>query len=210
MSSTVSQVLTTADIEHLVDAKLLQSVDGINSAISNSLTIYVAIFAFFAFFAGLNLMQRERVKKDVLAEVNRDFDNLRKEIETQVSERSARYLRHTIGSFEERMHEEEFYRNVLFKDLNEILASEIHQNGNDNLKDVFNLHAERMYIVTQLTSGKREETIKALKKLSTGTYDTITRQLSFRRYIDILTKKEDTDLLIALETFKQKWIVPQA
>jgi GTPase SAR1 family protein len=196
--------LTPEQVGHIVDTKLLATLDGMNSTLNNTMTGLTVVIAFFALAVGANIFQHRRITEKVKSEIDSELYKLKKRLEEETHEEVTRYVREGIKLFRKEQQREEFYRNVLFKDLYEILASEIHLNGSDNLQEVFNTHAQRMMIVIQLTSGIREETLRALKKLSTGTYHTIEQQESFKAYLRLLSNSDDMEILMALENYREK------
>ena len=195
--------ITPEQINAIVDARILSSIDGINSTLSNTLNVFIAIFTIFGIFAGVGLWQRRKIVDAVLSEVNKELDKDRQSIIHSAETKANTRIKSSIQKYKEQSQEEEYYRNMMFKDLSSMLATELHINESNNLKEVFSLHAERIGLITNLTSGKEKATVRALTQLSTGTYDIIKME-SFKKYIKILEKTSNLAILEALEEFMTK------
>ncbi len=195
--------LTPEQINAIVDARILSSIDGLNSTLSNTLDVFIAIFTIFGVFAGVGLWQRKKIVDTVLSEVNKELDKDRQSIIHSAETKANTRIKSSIQRYKEESQEEEYYRNMMFTDLSKKLATELHINESNNLKEIFSLHADRMGHITNLTSGKEKETIRALNSLSTDTYDIIKLE-SFKKYIKILERTSNLAILEALEELMSK------
>jgi len=169
--------LTPEQINAIIDARMLSSVDGINSTLSNAIDIFLGIFSTIAivisFVTVIGYFKRKKIVEEVLLEVNKEIDKDKTNIIQNVEAKAYSRIENSIQKYKEQSQAEEYYRNMMFKDLSNMLATELHFNKSNNLKEVFSIHAERLGVVTNLTSGREKETIRAINQLSTGTYEII-------------------------------------
>lgn len=182
--------LSKEELTHIINEQLLGNVDAINSTISNYLTVFGILLAigslilsFGVYFKKKELDQK--IQEYVEKQFNQEFHNVIKE----VNKRANILIGRENTKLKKEYQKEEYLRNFIFYDLNKILSSEL-SNGK-NLSEIFNLHADRIYLITQLTSGEEKKITKALRQLSIGNYDKITRLDSFGQYISFL---KDTDI----------------
>jgi predicted S18 family serine protease len=193
--------MTPDEIKSYMNEILLANIENINSSISNALTILGILVAVFGFVGTISFSQRKKIKDEVMVEISKELDEEKHRIIKQTNEKANTQIHNAIQRYKEISQEEEYYRNMMFKDLSDILASEIHVNDTNNLKDVFSLHASRYELIAKLTSGKEKETKDALKRLTRGDY-AITKLLSFKKYITILEKKTDINIQKELDELK--------
>jgi CRISPR/Cas system CMR-associated protein Cmr5 small subunit len=193
--------MTPDDVKNQINDILLSNIENINSTFSNFLTIIGIIIAISGVLATINFSQRKKIKNEVMVEISKELDELKQIIIRQTDEKTNNHIHNAIQRYKENSQEEEYYRNMMFKDLSDILASEIHVNDTNNLKDVFNLHALRYELIAKLTSGKEKETKEALKRLTRGDY-AISKLLSFKKYITILERKTDINIQKELNMLK--------
>jgi len=193
--------MTPDEIEAYMNKILLSNVENINSTLSNALTFMGILITVFGILGTVSFFQRKKIKEEVMIEISKELDEEKNRIIKQTDEKANAQIRYAIQRYKETSQEEEYYRNMMFKDLSAILASEIHVNDTNNLKEVFNLHASRYELITKLTSGKEKETKDALKRLARGDY-AITKLLSFKKYITILEKKTDINIQKELDELK--------
>jgi hypothetical protein len=196
------ETLTEDKINSLIDEKLLSSVDGINSMIGNSLTLLFGAFTIYLIFTGISFFHRKKIVEEVMLEVRKELNTEIRSVEDNINLKFNKHIKNSIKKFKDESQEEEYVRNLIFKDLSSMLADEIRGNGDHNLSDVFNWYAERLYIIIQLTSGNEREVRRSLKKLSTGSYNMILTLKSFQKYIELLDKNIDMDISIDLEKLK--------
>jgi len=199
--------LTEKEIVRIIDDRLFSSLDGVVTLIDVSLAILTIGLTIFIVITGLkykNMMEvTKKIKDEVLAEVNKKFNQDSKMLEEEFRKKLTRNLRYHMKQYKDEAQREEFIRNIIFKHLSELLADEIKINGESNLKEVFNLYSDRLYLISQLTSNNEIEVKKALRKLSTGTYNKILRLQAFKEYLDILEKKIEIDVTIELYDVKK-------
>jgi len=193
--------LTEDEVKRQVNEILLANIENINSTISNTLTVIGLIITIFGVLATINFSQRKKIKNEVMVEISKELYEEKQRIILQTNEKANTQIHYAIQRYKESSQEEEYYRNMMFKDLSDILATEIHVNDTNNLKDVFSLHALRYELIAKLTSGKEKETKDALKRLTRGDY-AITKLLSFKKYITILEKKTDINIQKELDELK--------
>ena len=175
--------MTKEEVQRL----LLENVDGINSAISNYLAVFaiiITVLSLLQYFKGKQLDKKieEVVKNKFLSESSLIVDEMKDRVKILIGSENKKLKKD--------YQKEEYLRNLIFYELNNILASEL--NNGSNISDVFGKHGERLHVVIQLTSGDDEKMIKAIKKFSTGTYNKITRLDSFKNYINFIKKSSDT------------------
>jgi hypothetical protein len=199
--------LTEKEIVRIIDDRLFSSLDGVVNLIDVSLVILTIGLTIFIVITGLkykSMMEvTKKIKDEVLAEVNKKFNQESKMLEEEFRKKLTRNLRYHMKQYKDEAQREEFIRNIIFKDIGELLANEIKINGESNLKEVFNLYSDRLYIISQLTSNNEIEVKKALRKLSTVTYNKILRLQAFKEYLDILEKKIEIDVTIELYDVKK-------
>jgi hypothetical protein len=203
--------LTEKEIVRIIDDRLFSSLDGVVNLIDVSLVILTIGLTIFIVITGLkykSMMEvTKKIKDEVLADINKKFNQESKMLEDEFHRKLTRNLRynikHHIKEYKDEAQREEFIRNIIFKHLSELLADEIKINGESNLKEVFNLYSDRLYLISQLTSNNEIEVKKALRKLSTGTYNKILRLQAFKEYLDILEKKIEIDVTIELYDVKK-------
>ena len=194
--------LTEKEIIRLLDDRLLGSLDSVISLIDVSLGVLAIGITIFLVITGLKSRKIREViddmKDNVSFEIDKRFYIESKIIEESFQRKLTKNLKFYMKEYQVEAQKEEFIRNVIFKNLSELLADEIRVNGESNLKEVFNLYSDRLYLVSQLTSNNEKEVKKSLKKLSTGTYDKILRLEAFNEYLNILEKKTNMDIGIEL------------
>jgi hypothetical protein len=199
--------LTEKEIVRIIDDRLFSSLDGVVNLIDVSLVILTIGLTIFIVITGLkykSMMEvTKKIKDEVLADVNIKFNQESKMLEEEFRKKLTRNLRYHMKQYKDEAQREEFIRNIIFKDIGELLANEIKINGESNLKEVFNLYSDRLYIISQLTSNNEIEVKKALRKLSTVTYNKILRLQAFKEYLDILEKKIEIDVTIELYDVKK-------
>ncbi len=202
------------DITDQVNQIILNNIENINSTIANHLqvleialafaSILLVVIGFMNFTYKKHLMdEMEKHKKQMKIEIEDKTEQLinkkfRKEAEDtreDIQQQLNNYVRTSIKKLKKESQKEEFLRNLIFKDLNNILSSEL--NEHTNFSEVFNTYALRYYIISQLTSGDDHEKKLALRKLSIGAYKQLTKLESFKEYITTLKENEDTSLEIA-------------
>ncbi len=175
-----------------------------NSAVANNLqvlgialaaiSILIVIIGFFNFRYKNEI--REEIEEKTTYLVNKKFRQESEDIIEDIHKKLNSYVKTSIKKLKKESQKEEFLRNLIFKDLNTILSSEL--NNGTNISEVFSIYADRYYVISQLTSGDENERKKALRKLSIGAYKQITKLKSFKDYLQLL-KDMDVSLDIANE-----------
>ena len=126
-----------------------------------------------------------------------ESSNIKEEIQVSLLKR----VKSDVYKNQKYTQKEEYLRNIIFYDLNKILAHEL-DNGS-NISNVYATYAERLFIIAQLTSGDRDKSIKALEKLSHGTQKVVIRLKSVKNYISYLkAHSEDIELLNTVDKFE--------
>ncbi len=195
--------MTPEQIEAFMNAKLLGNVENINATVSNLVTVLAVAISVIGAIATFTMFQRKRIVSEVMAQVHTELDDAKQRIVRQADEKANIMIHEEIEAYKKQAREEEYFRNMMFKDLSRILSKEIHVNDTNNLPDVFALHADRYEIVTKLTSGRFKETQEALYKLANGNYKIINLH-SFKKYIEILENSKNIELKNALREWKQE------
>jgi len=207
MNDINSTYLTKEQIIRVIDDRLFGNLDSIMSLIEVSLVILTIGITIFLVITGLKSRKIieiiDDMKDNVSSEIDKKFNIESKIIEEDFQRKLTKNLKFYMKEYQIEAQKEEFIRNVIFKNLSELLSDEIRVNGESNLNEVFNLYSDRLYLISQLTSNNANEVKKALKKLSTGTYDKILRLEAFKEYLDILEKKTDMDIGIELYNVKK-------
>jgi hypothetical protein len=165
----------------------------VNNELLKNFEIITALNAntFEILFAGITILfivmgfSHFNYKQHMVFEIGKQLE---KEKEEFLKE-SLKDLKKLINQYKYESQQEEFLRNIIFKDLTKILASEIKGDKEHQLNEKFSLHADRLEVITQLTSGDENEVRKALRRLSTKTYNKIIRLQSFIDYIEVLEKQ---------------------
>ncbi len=183
---------------------LLNNMENANSAVANNLqvlgialaaiSILIVIIGFFNFRYKNEI--REEIEEKTTYLVNKKFRQESEDIIEDIHKKLNSYVKTSIKKLKKESQKEEFLRNLIFKDLNTILSSEL--NNGTNISEVFSIYADRYYVISQLTSGDENERKKALRKLSIGAYKQITKLKSFKDYLQLL-KDMDVSLDIANE-----------
>jgi hypothetical protein len=198
MSDLNSTVLTKKDILQIIDNQLFSSVESVTDLVTLSITLFSIMITIYILIIGYQTIKigkiASTIKDEVLLEIDKKFNIESKMIEEEFNRKLLKHLRYNMKVYKEEAQKEEFIRNVIFKNLSELLSDEIRVNGEFNLNEVFNLYSDRLYLVSQLTSGNEKEVKIALKKLSTGTYYKILRLEAFQTYLNILETKSDIDI----------------
>jgi hypothetical protein len=189
MLAAITTPMTPEQIEAFMNAKLLANVENINSTISNMVTLLGVAIALIGAIATFTIFQRKKIVSEVMAEVHKELDEEKQRIIRQADEKANAMIHEEILEYKQKAMLEEYYRNMMFKDLSTLLADEIHINDTNNLAEVFAKHADRYEIVAKLTSGKKKETREALKRLVKGDYKII-RLEAFKKYIEILERQK--------------------
>jgi len=208
MSDLNSTIFLTEDqILKLIDNRLFESLDSIISVIDVLLGVVLFGITVFLVITGLKYISvigiTNKIKDEVSMEINQKFNMETKMIEDDFNSRLQKHLKYNMKEYKKEAQKEEFIRNIIFKHLSELLADEIRVNGDSNLKEVFNLYSDRLFLISQLTSNDEKEVKKSLKKLSTGTYDKILRLEAFKEYLNILENKIDMDIVKELYEVKK-------
>ncbi len=207
MNDINSTYLTKEQIIRVIDDRLFSSVESVSNLTSIILAVLAIAITVALIIFGMQIVTTRKmtsnIKEDVLAEIDKKFNRESKIIEEDFQRKLTKNLKFYMKEYQIEAQKEEFIRNVIFKNLSELLADEIRVNGESNLNEVFNLYSDRLYLISQLTSNNANEVKKALKKLSTGTYDKILRLEAFKEYLDILEKKTDMDIGIELYNVKK-------
>ena len=198
-----STILTTKkELLDIVDDRLFSSVESVSNLTSITLAVLAIAITVALIIFGFQVVSIRKmttnIKEEVLVEINKKFNIESKIIEEDFQRKLTKNLKFYMKEYQVEAQKEEFIRNVIFKNLSELLADEIRVNGESNLNEVFNLYSDRLYLISQLTSNNANEIKKALKKFSTGTYNKILRLEAFKEYLDILEKKTDMDIGIEL------------
>jgi len=189
-------------IEAFMNAKLLGNVENINATVSNLVTVLAVAISIIGAIATFTMFQRKRIVNEVMAQVHTELDDAKQRIVRQADEKANIMIHEEIEAYKKQAREEEYFRNMMFNDLNRMLAREIHVNDTNNLPDVFALHADRYEIIAKLTSGRLRETQDALDKLVNGNYE-IVGLVSLQKYIDILEKSKSPDWKKMLREWKE-------
>jgi hypothetical protein len=166
----------------IVNNQILKNFEIITTLNSNTFEILFAGVTILFIVIGFN---HYNYKQHMAFEIGRQLE---KEKEEFLKE-SLKDLKKLINQYKNESQKEEFLRNIIFKDLTKILASEIKGDEEHQLNEKFSLHSDRLEVITQLTSGDENEVRKAIRRLSTKTYRKIIRLQSFVEYIDILEGK---------------------
>jgi hypothetical protein len=198
MTDLNSTILTQQEILQIIDKQLFSSVESVTNLVTVSIGLFSLMITIYILIIGYQTIKigkiASTIKDEVLLEIDKKFNIESKMIEEEFNRKLIKHLRYNMKVYKEEAQKEEFIRNVIFKNLSELLADEIRGNGEFNLNEVFNLYSDRLYLVSQLTSGNEKEVKIALKKLSTGTYLKILRLEAFQTYINILETKADIDI----------------
>ncbi len=201
------------EITSQVNQIILNNIENINSTIANHLQVLEISLAFASILlVALGFMnftykkqlirEMEKHKKQIKIEIeerteqliNKKFRQEAEDTREEIYHKLSTYVKTSIRKLKKESQKEEFLRNLIFKDLNTILSSEL--SNHTNISEVFNTYANRCFIISQLTSGNDHERKIALRKLSIGSYKQITKLESFKEYLKLL-KKTDTSLDIA-------------
>lgn len=208
MSDLNSTIFLTEDqIIRLIDDRLFGSLESVINVIDVLLGVVFFGITVFLVITGLKYKSvvgiTNKIKDEVSMEINQKFNMETKMIEEDFNKRLLKHLKYNMKEYKKEAQKEEFIRNIIFKHLSELLADEIRVNGDSNLKEVFNLYSDRLFLISQLTSNDEKEVKKSLKKLSTGTYDKILRLEAFKEYLNILENKIDMDIVKELYDVKK-------
>ncbi len=190
-NSTVKVIDNKKDLESILDNKLLGSVEAINSTIEIALlllSVMVAVIGY-GFYKKREIVQEVEDRMTLI--VDKKFKEQSEEIYDEINKKTTSVIKKMTKIQRVESQKEEFLRNLLFYDLSKMRSTE--QNDKDNFAKAFSDHADRFYIVSQLTSGIDKERSKALRKLATGSYRKIIKLKSFKNYITYL-KESDIDL----------------
>jgi len=193
------------NIQNIVNSSVLSSIDGINSTIGNSLNIFIAVITVTLTIVGFISFSKKKIIEEIDTNLENKFIEERRKFETITDEKINEYLKIYIKELKSQIHKEEFLRNLMTFDIYKILSTEIKLNGENNINQIFNIHSDRIFTISQLTSGNSKQIIKALKKLKNGNlaYEPIIASDNFRNYISYLEKNYN-ELSIKKEIFKFK------
>jgi len=196
-------IMNKTSISNLINEKLINNIDGINSSISNVLTLLFGALTTYFLFIAFNFFQKKKIIKDVILEshkeINEEIKNLKEENKIEFN----RHIKNSINENRKESQKDEYIRNLIFYDLSKMLASDINENGENNLKKVFNLYSTRLLIATQLTSGEEKQIKFALRKLSLKVYYRLLSLKPVKDYIETLEERDDMDIFKELEDFKR-------
>ena len=182
-------------LEDVMNEKLLASVEYINTTIGVVMTIFALLLA----VVSIGFYNVYKQKKEIIEEVkdrtelliDKKFKDKSKDIYDEITEKTTSVIKKITKIERAESQKEEFLRNLLFYDLSKMRSTE--QNDKDNFSKAFSDHADRYYVISQLTSGIDKEQTSALRKLGTGSYRKIIKLKSFKDYI-IYLKESDIDL----------------
>jgi len=166
----------------IVDGQLLKNFEIITALNANTFEILFAGITILFIVIGFNHFN---YKQHMAFEIGKQLEREKEEF----LKASLKDLKKLINQYKYESQKEEFLRNIIFKDLTKILASEIKGDKEHQLTEKFSLHADRLEVITQLTSGDENEVRKAIRRLSTKTYNKIIRLQSFIDYIEVLEGK---------------------
>jgi len=166
-------------VENFVNNRILANFENIMALNEYCLEIIMGGITIFLVILGFNYSANKRV---ISSEIKKQLAKEKEEFKREAH----KDLKKLMNQYRQKSQKEEFLRNMIFKDLIKILSSELQDKNFKDITEKFNLHAERLEVITQLTSGNEEEVIVSLKRLATRTYDKIIRLQSFRDYIQIL------------------------
>ncbi len=209
--------LNKEEVINIVNAQLLNSLDGMNSTIGLMLAALTAIIAVISFASVMSYFSKKKIieeaekkieqaEKKITLHINKLFREETTEIQNEIQEKLTKYVKNNTKQLQKRSQHEEYLRNIIFYDLNKALATELN-NGN-NISDVFTTFAERFHIIAQLTSGNNEQATKALKKLAIDSSRKIIRFNSIKNYISYLKEQsDDYELLGYIDKFETSQIV---
>ncbi len=188
-------VENSKDIQAIIDERLLGSVEAINSIFE----LIIAIFTVMLVVVGYTSYNIKRQKEEISSEIeyrlniviSKKFKEQEEEIYEEINQKTKSIIKNTNKKIRNEFQKEEFLRNMLFNDLNKMRATQ--QQNSENIAQAFSDHVDRYNVVSQLTSGIKDEQTKALRKLSTGVYKKIIKLQSFKNFIEFL-KDSDIDL----------------
>ena len=185
----------TNDIKNIVNQTLIQNVDGINSAISNNLTLLIFFFTIVFAFIGFFKYDKSKLKDEVFSDVKRDLRLEVNEIKDSITNDFNRYMKQNLDQHKMMVYKEEYLRNLINFELNKMLASELKINGDNNFNEVFGLYSDRLFLIAELTSGDKKQIIKALKKLNIGEFKKLIKLTSIQDYLTfLLENREEIDI----------------
>lgn len=188
-------VENSKDIQAIIDERLLGSIEAINSIFA----IITAIFTLMLVVAGYMSFNIKKQKEEISSEIeyrlniviSKKFKEQEEEIYEEINQKTKSIIKNTNKKIKNEFQKEEFLRNMLLNDLNKMRATQ--QQNSENIAQAFSDHVDRYNVVSQLTSGIKDEQTKALRKLSTGVYKKIIKLQSFKNFIEFL-KDSDIDL----------------
>ena len=172
-------------IKSIVNDTILNTIDGINSTIQTSIEIIIGLITIIIGFWVYMAYNKKQVIEEITFNIENKFIAERQRFESIAEEKINEYLKIYIEQLKNQIHKEEYLRNLMIYNIYKILSSEIKLNGENNINEIFSKHSDRLFTISQLTSGNITNIIKALKKLNrkNSTYEPIIVDYAFKAYL---------------------------
>lgn len=182
--------LSKDEIICIINDRLLDSIEGVNTGMAIAIAFIFGLLTLYTVLMGLSVLNVKKVRDEILQEV-------KKGITEEINEKSKRIdknIKKSILKNHQATQEDEYLRNLIFYDLSKILASDINELAETDMKKVFNLYSTRLLVATQLTSGDKKQIKRALKMLSLSAYKPLRSFISIQNYIKTLELRDDLDI----------------